>query len=68
MDNFNMDKQESDSEVFGSDVWVYCSQHLRPHKTGWCSVSNINKTKLDATTDEEAYAECRRKGFTIFED
>jgi hypothetical protein len=56
----------SDEEYFGRNVWVYCNQHLRPHQTGWCSVHNRNKTKLDATTQAEAYAECEAKGLKIW--
>lgn len=55
-----------DEVKFGEKVWVYCNQHLRPHLTGWCTVDVGNKTKLDAKAEEEAYAECRAKGFKIY--
>lgn len=54
-----------DERVFG-DVWVYCSQHMRPHRTGWCTVSARDKTKLDATNAPDAYAECKERGLEIF--
>ncbi len=32
--------------AFGKDAWVYCTQHMKPHLTGWCSVSNSDKLGL----------------------
>ena len=40
--------------------FVYCSQHLRPHTTGWCTVSPNDKLGLFVDTLEEAYAKCKR--------
>lgn len=57
---------EEDARVFGVGAWVYCNQHMRPHLTGWCTVSPRNKTKLDATNDKAAYEECRLKRFELF--
>ncbi len=54
----------SDAEL---GEWVYCSQHLRPHTTGWCTVSNEDKVPLAAKTRGEAYAECRAKGLRLLE-
>ena len=54
-----------DEIAFGRKVWVYCDQHLRPHMTGWCTVGKRSKTKLDATTESEAYSECMRRGFVL---
>lgn len=54
-----------DLKTFG-DCYVYCSQHLNPHKTGWCTVNVGEKTKLDAKTLEQAFDECRKKGYTLF--
>lgn len=62
------EKIEDDVLVYGSSVLVYCTKHLRPHSTGWCSVPPSGKVKLDALTVEEAYAECRSKGFALYED
>lgn len=59
---------DEDAKEFGSDAWVYCSQHMRPHRTGWCTVSNRNKIKLDAKSIEQAYAECRQKGYELYDD
>lgn len=67
-DTFNALKTPptEDQIAFGRNSWVYCRQHLRPHKTGWCSVPNFNKTKLDATTDLNAHQECIRRGFYVY--
>lgn len=55
-----------DAKEFGVRKWVYCSQHLRPHLTGWCTVSNIHKVLLDADTIDSAYDECRAKGYKLY--
>jgi hypothetical protein len=31
-----MTKKLAGDEHLGE--WVYCSQHMRPHETGWCTV------------------------------
>lgn len=54
-----------DQEVFGDDRWVYCRSHVRPHRTGWCTVHPDDKVLLEATTAEEARKECERKGLKI---
>jgi hypothetical protein len=55
-----------DQIAFGRDVWVYCDQHLAAHKTGWCTVAIRNKIKLDAQNGEDAYAECKGKGYPLY--
>jgi hypothetical protein len=55
-----------DEQTFGKNVWVYCSQHLRPHLTGWCTVGVKDKTLLTATGEHQAYDECRAAGFKLF--
>jgi len=35
-----------DERVFGRDAWVYCTQHVKAHLTGWCSVSPNDKIGL----------------------
>lgn len=55
-----------DSIKFGDDAWVYCKQHLNPHCTGWCTVSLEEKVLLDAKSYEEAIAECKAKGFVLY--
>lgn len=55
-----------DETYFGRGVYVYCDQHLRPHSTGWCTVSVKHKVGLSADTIESAYAECESRGFKIF--
>ena len=57
----------TDHKVFGEGSWVYCDQHLRPHLTGWCSVSPRNKILLDAQDEESAYAECKAKGYKLYD-
>ena len=53
-----------DLVVFG-DQWVYCNQHLRPHKTGWCSVSPKNKVALGVKNEKEAFEKCEAWNFKI---
>lgn len=55
-----------DQIAFGRNAWIYCDQHLRPHTTGWCTVSSRNKIKLDAGDYTEAVAECIKHGYTIY--
>jgi len=55
--------QQTDDRSMGE--WVYCAQHLRPHSTGWCTVSVRDKTPLEAIDREAAYEECRRRGLRI---
>ncbi len=54
-----------DKRVFG-DCWVYCNQHMKPHETGWCTISVRDKVKLDATNAKDAYAECEAKGLKLY--
>lgn len=50
----------TDDRVFGTR-YVYCSQHLRVHPTGWCTVSNMDKIALLSDTEEGANTEWRQK-------
>ena len=59
-------KITEDAKHFGENVFIYCNQHLRPHRTGWCTVGVNNKVKLDATDEAAAYAECEAKGYKIY--
>lgn len=59
---------KEDARVFGEDVYVYCGQHMRPHKTGWCTASIEDKVGLEAKTHEDAVKECRRRGLRLFGD
>lgn len=61
-----MKKLIEDERVFGKKAWVYCRQHLRPHLTGWCTVSCINKIGLGVKNEEEAYKKCKLLGLKIF--
>jgi hypothetical protein len=54
--------------AFGADAWVYCSQHMRAHQTGWCTVAVRDKIKLDACTANEARDECRVRGLKLYSD
>lgn len=61
--------EKCEDEIFGD--WVYCRQHLRPHETGWCTVSNDDKLGLGIegkTIDSQrkAYAKCRRMELPIY--
>lgn len=60
-----------DEQAFGINHWVYCSQHMKPHLTGWCSVSPRDKVGLGITghgTEKarEAYDKCEAWGFQIY--
>lgn len=64
-----------DSTQFPNGTWefcdsnlgeyVYCGSHRTAHATGWCTVPNRNKTPLRATTRDEAFSECRARGFGV---
>lgn len=56
-----------DEKYFGRAVMVYCNQHLRPHSTGWCTVSIDNKIKLEADNIKDAYAECEALGLKVYQ-
>jgi hypothetical protein len=55
-----------DETVFGADAWVYCSQHVKPHQTGWCSVSVRDKIGLGVDNAQAAYEKCRAFGLKIY--
>lgn len=57
-----------DELVFGKEQLVYCRQHLRPHSTGWCSVSVSEKVGLGTNDINEAYEKCRRLELYLYED
>lgn len=52
--------------------WVYCHQHLRPHRSGWCTVNIDEKVGLGSfsgTEDEQLYAanaKCKRLEFRLY--
>lgn len=64
-------KNETEDVVLGE--WVYCAQHLRPHRSGWCSVSVDDKLGLGSFpgTDHEqgvaAFSKCRRLGLKLYD-
>jgi hypothetical protein len=51
---------ETDDKVYGTK-FVYCSQHMRIHETGWCLVSVVDKIPLLSETAEEASQEWELK-------
>lgn len=65
------EKKDAD-KVFGD--WVYCAEHLNPHRTGWCTVRNDRKLGLgpfSGNEDEQrrqAAEKCRSLGLKLFED
>ena len=63
-----MDESKTEDLAFGEDVWIYCKPHMRAHQTGWCTVPKDNKVPLVATNRDDAIAECRSRGFALFED
>ena len=50
----------------GKDAWIYCSQHMCPHTTGWCTANVRDKTLLEATNYKDAAEECRKRGFELY--
>lgn len=59
--------EEEDVAAFGRGVWVYCRQHVKPHETGWCSISLRDKIGLGVKTAKEAYAKCEDWGLKIYD-
>lgn len=57
-----------DAAAFGEGVIIHCNSHGRPHYTGWCTVPNREKVKLNSTTLEEAADECRVSGLWMYHD
>jgi hypothetical protein len=63
-------KVTTEDEILGE--WVYCAQHCRPHRSGWCTVSLNDKVGLgpmngDRTTQErEAVRKCRYLGLFVY--
>ena len=64
-----------DAKVFGKDAWIYCGQHLRPHKTGWCTVDvQMDKLGLGPLPGDHreqqrlAYAKCRSLGLCLYQE
>jgi hypothetical protein len=57
-----------DEIAFGVSAWVYCSQHMRAHQTGWCGVAARDKVGLGVTTAADADAKCRAWGFALYAD
>lgn len=43
--------------------FVYCTQHLRVHSTGWCGVSPEDKLPLEAKDIADAIVEAKEKGY-----
>jgi hypothetical protein len=63
-----VERETEDFKEFG-DAWVYCNQHQRAHKTGWCTVSARNKVALCSgeKSEEEATAKCNAWGFKLYQ-
>lgn len=57
------EKKAGDEEM---GAWVYCTQHVRPHTTGWCTVGVRDKRPLKARNSEQAYKEVKDIGWPIF--
>lgn len=56
----------ADVAAFGKDAWVYCSQHMKPHPTGWCTVSPRDKIGLGVDNAKAALEKCHEWKFPIF--
>jgi len=61
-------KDETEDFKEWGDAWVYCNQHLRPHKTGWCTVGLRNKVCVCAGNrdESEAFQKCRDIGLKLY--
>lgn len=65
------DRPKIEDTVLGA--WVYCAQHLRPHRSGWCSVGVEDKVGLGSFpgTEQEqgaaAASKCRRLGLKLYD-
>ena len=60
--------EQPDVAAFGRGAWVYCSQHMKPHQTGWCGVSVRDKIGLGVKTAQEAYQKCRDWKLPLYQD
>ncbi len=60
--------EQLDVAAFGRGAWVYCSQHMKPHQTGWCSVSVRDKVGLGVKDAKEAYQKCRDWKLPLYQD
>lgn len=65
-----MNELTEDEKIFGKDQMVYCHQHLRPHSTGWCTVSVMDKVGLGLSRQETAaaFSKCRYLGLKLADD
>lgn len=61
------DPESDDDTEFGTD-WVYCGAHRRVHETGWCTVSNGQKTPLNVQSYNEGMDLAREHGFSLYMD
>jgi len=61
---YALKKPPTEDEIaFGRNKWIYCSEHMGPHITGWCTVSARSKRPLEAQNGESAYEECNLRGY-----
>lgn len=64
-----MKTPNAEDELLGP--WVYCAQHLRPHESGWCTVSLRDKVglgKFEGSVQEQlqqAGEKCERFGLLV---
>lgn len=62
-------KIQTEDQILGE--WIYCGQHLRPHQSGWCTVSLEDKVGLGPFTGQseeqlvKATEKCRRLGLKV---
>jgi len=57
-------RNTDDFRVFG-DQYVYCSNHLTVHKTGWCKDESKYKVALGVSTQEEGIQKCKSLGLKL---
>ena len=71
--NEDIEQLTEDAQMFG-DAWVYCMDHVKPHKTGWCGVGVNHKLSLGTfqgtrrEQEQKALDKCRLFGLPIYSD
>lgn len=59
-------KEQAEDQVLGE--WVYCSQHLNVHLSGWCTVPLRDKLGIGPVKDRaEAIKKCLSMGLKLYE-
>jgi hypothetical protein len=60
----HVDETVADFKEFG-EGWVYCSEHVRAHRTGWCTVDVQDKVFLGNVDEHNATGKCLEMNLRI---